>query len=101
MAIDKSPQSVAAAIRQLLQSRGLKSTPRDIIAELDGAGIKDVSPQQVSNEKSRLRKAGLVTDDLPISVIKKVKAFVAELGSLAILKQAIAELEELHEIPLE
>jgi hypothetical protein len=90
----------AAAIRELLLELGIQTPPREIIGRLRDNGIDDVSPQQVSNEKAKLRKKGAVArvDDLPVSVLKKVKSLVDEIGSIEVVRRALDELLELQKV---
>ena len=90
----------AEAIRHYLLESGLATPTRKVIRELGEQGIQ-VTPQQVSNQKARLSRQGVVaqTDDLPVSVLKKVKRLVEELGSVRVLRQALDELEQLGHPP--
>ena len=83
----------------MLLKHGLQTPPREVIRLLKDQGLPDVSPQQVSNEKAKLRQRGTlpsVNDDLPISIIKKVKSLVDEVGSIAIIRKALDDLEQLQ-----
>jgi len=89
--------SKAAEIRSYLEHSGVQVSSKKLIQSLREKDIH-VSSQQVSNEKSRMRKlanADRQIDDLPVSVLKKVKTLIDELGSPEIVKKAIEELSKL------
>ncbi|TWT59796.1 hypothetical protein [Rubinisphaera italica] len=85
----------AAEIRKILEDEGIDQSSKQIIDKVRNKGI-EVTPQQVSNEKRKMR-LNMPVDDLPISVIKKVQVLVRELGSIVIVRRALDELEELME----
>ena len=82
----------AHEIRRLLQQSGVEHPSGDIISNLKHRGIS-VTPQQVSNEKRRMRRKLEGDDDIPLSIVKKVHALVQEVGSTAIVRRALDELE--------
>jgi hypothetical protein len=88
----EAEQSKAETIRQVLKRLGPQTSTQEIVRHLKTQKIR-VSPQQVSNQKARL--AGLGDADLRASVLKKVKALADELGSIAVLRRAINDLEDL------
>jgi hypothetical protein len=55
-----------------------------------------VTPQQVSNIKAMRVKQSPQMEDIPLSVLKKVKSLVDEIGSIRIVRKAIDELENLN-----
>lgn len=71
---------------------------KDVRERLKASGI-DVTAQQISNEKARLRRQTQVkltsVEELPISVLKRINALVEEVGSTEIVKKAIDELARL------
>jgi hypothetical protein len=85
----------AAAIREILSEFGRDAAPRTVVSRLKEKGIA-VTPQQVSNEKAKLAGGTpYEIEDLPVSVLKRVKALVDEIGSIEVVKQALSELGEL------
>jgi hypothetical protein len=85
----------AAAIRELLDELGRNIPTKTVIARLKTQGIS-VTPQQVSNQKAKLtRVMPFELEDLPVSVLKRVKKFVDEIGSIEVVKRALTELDEL------
>lgn len=84
----------SAEIRRVLDDIGWDASPRDVQSRLQTKAIV-VTAQQVSNEKSRRVKRPLIVSDLPVSVLKKVKALVVEFGSSDIVRKALDELDEL------
>jgi len=88
----------AEAIRELFAELGIDISSKELIQRLQTQGI-EVSPQQVSNEKARIKRksrAVVQVDDLPVSVLKKVKALVDELGGAEVVKRALEELKTLN-----
>jgi hypothetical protein len=88
--------SNAEKIRVVLGNLGWDAAPKDVIEHLRREGIT-VTPQQVSNQKSRRakqKKAAAEVEDLPVSVLKKVKALVDEIGS-EVVRRALDELDYL------
>src|SRR5712691_9292782 len=92
----KQKNTAASRIRQVLDEIGWEASPKKVISRLEAAGVK-VTPQQVSNEKAKRGKpvARLNPDDLPVSFLKKVKELVDEVGSTALVRRALDELDEL------
>jgi hypothetical protein len=88
--------SKAKAIQAVLNEAGVDTPFHEIQRRLKTQNI-DVTPQQVSNEKRRLRNAPNIKD-LPASVLKEVKAFVKKMGSAAVVRRALDELEALDRI---
>lgn len=86
--------SKSAEIRRVLGEIGWDSSPREVQTCLEAKGTT-VTAQQVSNEKSRRVKRPLPLSDLPVSVLKKVKALVDEFGSSEVVRKALDELDEL------
>lgn len=88
--------SKAERIRNAFAKLGAGARSKDVIRLLAKEG-ESVTPQQVSNERSKLKQAGTVSllDDLPISVIKKVKSLADELGSTQVVRRALDEIDEL------
>jgi len=87
--------SKASQIRKTLAKLGWDASPKDVIASLAAEG-HIVSAQQVSNEKTkRAAQAGVKQEELTISLLKKVKALVDEVGSTNLVRRALDELEEL------
>jgi hypothetical protein len=85
----------AAAIRELLVELGRDVAPRLVISRLKAQGIS-VTAQQVSNQKAKFARATpFEIEDLPVSVLKRVKLLVDDIGSIEVVKRALAELEEL------
>jgi hypothetical protein len=85
----------AAAIREILSDLGRDAPPRTVVSRLKANGIA-VTPQQVSNEKAKLaRGTPYEMEDLPVSVLKRVKALVDEIGSIDVVRRALDELDEL------
>jgi hypothetical protein len=86
----------AACIRKVLEDFGPDLPLTEVREHLSKHGITDVSPQQVSNERAKLskRRTGITLDDLPVSVLKKVKALADEIGSDAV-RRALDELDNL------
>jgi hypothetical protein len=85
----------AEAIRNVLNELGGNTSPKTVISRLRLQGI-EVTPQQVSNEKAKITKRRLSQiEDLPVSVLKKVRALVVEIGSVDLVRRALADLEEL------
>ena len=91
----------AKAIREMLASIGLEAPPRTVIQRLAAEGVEGVTPQQVSNEKAKLRRKGETTREgvLTLANLRKVKALVDDLGSIEAVKLALNELEELQKKP--
>lgn len=87
--------SQAEAIRQALDELGDSASFKKLAERVKEFGVESISPQQVSNEK-RFRRQRPNLDDLPISVIKKVKRLVDELGSVAIVRRALDELDKIQ-----
>jgi hypothetical protein len=87
--------SKAYMIRKTLDKLGWDARPKDVITFLAAEGHK-VSAQQVSNEKNkRAGQAGVKEEELTLSLLKKVKALVNEVGSINLVRKALDELEEL------
>jgi hypothetical protein len=85
----------AAEIRKAFDELGMESTPKAVIALLRTRGL-NVSPQQVSNEKAKLiKRSSRELKDLPVSVLKKVKLLVDELGGTDRVRHALDELDAL------
>lgn len=77
--------SSAGQIRKVLNENGWDVSPKEVISNLEAKGII-VSPQQVSNEKSK-------KGDITISILKKVKKLVDEVGSTDFIRKALDELD--------
>ena len=87
--------SKASSVRQTLAKLGWDASPKDVIRSLADEGVT-VTPQQVSNEKTkRLNQTAAKGEDVTISLLKKVKAFVDEVGSTSLVRRALDELEAL------
>src|SRR5271157_3921114 len=87
--------SKAHLIRKTLDKLGWDARPRDVMASLADEGHK-VSAQQVSNEKyKRPGQAGVKEEELTLSLLKKVKTLVDEVGSINLVRRALDELDEL------
>ena len=87
--------SNASLIRQTLAKLGWNASPKDVIRSLADEGVT-VTPQQVSNEKTkRLNQTATKGEDVTISLLKKVKAFVDEVGSTSLVRRALDELDAL------
>jgi hypothetical protein len=89
------PGTKAAAIRDVLGELGHVASFERVQERLKARGIKGVTPQQVSNEKRKLRER-YDLEDLPVSVIKKVQATVIDVGSIDVVRRALDELEKLQ-----
>lgn len=91
----------AACIRKVLEDFGPDLPLTEVREHLSKQGITDVSPQQVSNERAKLskRRTAITLDDLPVSVLKKVKALADELGSTDAVRRALDELDNLAAPP--
>lgn len=87
--------SQAEAIRRALDELGALAAYNDVLNRVKEMGVENVSPQQVSNEKRRRRERPNI-EDLPVSVLKKVKALVDDVGSVAVVRQALDELEKVQ-----
>jgi hypothetical protein len=93
--MSRRANSKASLISKALDKLGSDARPKEVIAFLAAEGHK-VSAQQVSNEKSkRAGQAGDKEEELTLSVLKRVKAFVDEIGSTSLLRKALDELDEL------
>src|SRR5271166_6780767 len=93
----KRKNSKAGLVRQILAKLGWDASPKDVIDSLAAQGIT-VTPQQVSNEKTKRKRASQTAaqaEDLPVSLLKKVKALVDEVGSTNLVRRALDELEAL------
>jgi hypothetical protein len=88
--------SAAAEIRAAFEELGWDAAPKAVIEELQRKEIA-VTPQQVSNQKTRRAKlmAEVKVEDLPVSVLKKVKRLVDEVGSTEVVRRALDELDHL------
>lgn len=87
--------SKASLVRQTLAKLGWDASPKAVIASLADEGVT-VTPQQVSNEKTkRLNQTAANGEDVTISLLKKVKALVDEVGSTNLVRRALDELEAL------
>ncbi len=86
--------SKAAAIRVVLKELGNDVPFKGVNVRLNELGVT-ATPQQVSNERRKLRDPYDV-GDLPVSIIKKVKALVDEIGSVGTVRRALDELELLQ-----
>lgn len=85
----------ADAIRAALKELGASTRTKDLVAYLNLKQVR-VTPQQVSNEKARLAKQNReAIEDLPASILKRVKQLVDELGSTLVIRKALDELDEL------
>jgi len=89
----ESKPNKADAIRRAFKQLGRHVPYRVVRDHLLNEGIKNVRPQEVSNQKAKLAKLG--DEDLRASVLKKVKTLVDEVGSIDALRRAIDDLEEL------
>jgi hypothetical protein len=90
----------ASLIRQAFDELGWGVSSKDVITFVAAQGVA-VTPQQVSNEKlkrARQNPAAQV-EDLPVSLLKKVKALVDELGSTDLVRRALNDLEALTPRP--
>ena len=90
--------SKAEAIRELFKERGSDLSLAEIRKELKSRYRIEVTAQQVSNERTKFaeRKPAFSLDDLPVSVLKRVKALVDEFGSTDAVRRALDELDELQ-----
>jgi hypothetical protein len=90
----------ASLIRQAFDELGWGVSSKDVIASIAAQGVA-VTPQQVSNEKlKRARQTpSAQVEDLPVSLLKKVKALVDELGSTDLVRRALNDLEALTPRP--
>lgn len=94
-------ENKAACIRKVLEKYGSTTSLKEVRKHLESEhGITVVSAQQVSNERTKLSKRRPASppfrlDDLPVSVLKKVKGLVDELGSTDALRRALDELDAL------
>ena len=88
--------SKAHLVRQTLAIKGWDASPKDVIASLAAQGVA-VTPQQVSNEKTKRARRTPTAQiaDLPVSLLKKVKSLVDEVGSTSLVRRALDELEAL------
>ena len=85
----------ADAIRAVLKELGISARTKEVIQRLKSEGT-EVTPQQVSNEKAKhIKQSQQAIHDLPASVLKRVKKLVDELGSIAVVRTALDELDEL------
>jgi hypothetical protein len=91
--VQMNKSSKAAQIRDAIQELGDKATYEQIRERVEAAGVS-ITPQQVSNERRKLRSRYEV-EDLPVSVIRKVKELADELGSTSVVRRALDELEAL------
>lgn len=73
-------KSKAKMIRRLLEELGSRAESQEVITRLKRQGIL-VTPQQVSNEKTKLRQR------------LKVMALVDELGSVDVIRQILDDLD--------
>jgi hypothetical protein len=94
LGVQMNSSSKAETIRSVLKELGEDATFREIEARLQALNV-EVTPQQVSNEKRKLR-GRYNANDLPVSVLKQVKALVDELGSTELVRRALDELESLQ-----
>jgi len=97
MSNQESKPNKAEAIRQTLNQLGRHVPYRVVRDHLANNGIKNVQPQEVSNQKAKLaaKLAKFGDENLRASVLTKVKALVDEVGSIDALRRAIDYLEEL------
>ncbi len=87
--------SDASLIRQALDELGWHASTKDVNDYL-AADKVEVTAQQVSNEKSKRAKHPVTQlEDLPVSLLKKVKALVDEIGSVELVRRALDDLEAL------
>lgn len=86
--------SKAALIRAAFSELGEAADFKAIDRWLKAKNVDDVSPQQVSNERRKLRPRYDV-EDLPVSVLRKVKTIVDAVGSTDVVRRALDELDAL------
>ena len=68
----------------------------DAVAPWKGQSQADATGNAIAALKAKLAKTSLAAiEDLPVSILKKVKALVDEVGSTEIVRRALAELDEL------
>lgn len=78
-----------------MRELGPTARTKEIKDRLADVGIS-VTSQQISNEKARLSKqANPHSLGLTVATLKRVKKLVDELGSTAIVREALDELDEL------
>jgi hypothetical protein len=95
VSMSERTNSKAYLIRKTLDKLGWDARTKDVIDSLKAEGHK-VSAQQVSNEKNRrAENAGVKEEELTLSVLKKVKGLVDEVGSTNLVRRALNELDEL------
>jgi hypothetical protein len=84
----------ASRIRAALKQLGSNAPAQSVIELLSDQGVS-VSPQQISNERTRMRRQNASSVELTVSAVKKVKLLVDELGSIQLVRRALDDLEEL------
>ena len=86
--------SKAEAIRKVLNERGPEVRNKDVVIALAEQGM-EVSPQQIANEKQRIKAAAVDWTKIPMGVVQKATELIKDCGSVEMAIAAINAAEHI------